>query len=261
MADGLFSLAGRTAVVVGGLGKIGVAVTKALADQGARTVVLDVAEAAWREQKAGLTGDGRRVEFRSFDATDVTGSLRRIGELDQDLGGIDVWVNCAYPKVAGWASATDDASLDALRRNVDAQLIGPCLFAEAIAPLMAKRRRGSIIAIGSTYGVVSPDFSIYEGLDMGSPSAYSMVKGGLLMHARFLAGKFGRQGVRANMVCPGGIEADQPAIFKERYSNRTMLGRMGRGEDIGGPVAFLASDAASYVTGTVLMADGGWTAM
>jgi NAD(P)-dependent dehydrogenase (short-subunit alcohol dehydrogenase family) len=255
MAD--FSLAGRKAAVAGGLGKIGRGVVDALIGQAARVFVLDV-EAAFAADRDALA---RGAEFRAFDATRVEAAIERLRAIDAEIGGFDIWVNCAYPKTPGWATGREDASVEAFRGAVDAQLTGPVLFAETMARLMADRGRGSIVQIGSTYGMVSPDFQIYVGLPMGTPSAYSAVKGGLVGHMRWLAGRYGRQGVRVNVVCPGGIEAAQPEEFKRRYGARTMLGRMARGEEIGGPVAFLASDAASYVTGAVLMADGGWTAL
>lgn len=252
-----FSLSGRTAAVAGGLGKIGRGVVKALTAQGARVFVLDV-EAALAADRDALT---EGAEFRSFDATLVDAAIARINAIDGEVGGLDVWVNCAYPKTPGWATGREDASVEAFRGAVDAQLTGPLLFAEAVARRMAERGRGSIVQIGSTYGMVSPDFLMYDGLPMGTPSAYSAVKGGIVGHMRWLAGRYGRQGVRVNIVCPGGIEWNQPEEFKRRYNAHTMLGRMARGDEIGGPVAFLASDAASYVTGAVLMADGGWTAL
>jgi len=252
-----FSLSGRKAAVAGGFGKIGRGVVDALMAQGAEVFVLDIEAALAADRNAIPKG----AEFRAFDATDVDAAIKRIEAIDTEMGGFEVWVNCAYPKTPGWATGREDASASAFRGAVDAQLTGPVLFAETMARRMAERGRGSIVQIGSTYGMVSPDFQMYEGLPMGTPSAYSAVKGGLVGHMRWLAGRYGRQGVRVNIVCPGGIEWTQPEEFKRRYGARTMLGRMARGQEIGGPVAFLASDAASYVTGAVLMVDGGWTAL
>ena len=120
---------------------------------------------------------------------------------------------------------------------------------------------GSIINLASTYGIVAPDFSIYEGLDMTTPAAYAAIKGGIVNLTQFLASYYGKNGIRVNCVSPGGIANSQPDVFVRRYVSRTPLGRMGTPEDIAGAVVFLASEAAAYVTGHNLVVDGGWTAV
>jgi NAD(P)-dependent dehydrogenase (short-subunit alcohol dehydrogenase family) len=124
---------------------------------------------------------------------------------------------------------------------------------------MKKQGNGSIVNIGSTYGVVSPDFTVYDGTEMTSPAAYTAIKGGVINFTRYLAAYFGKHGVRANCVSPGGIFDNQNPIFVKNYEHKVPLKRMGKPSDIAGPVAFLLSDDAAYVTGHNLMADGGWT--
>ena len=124
---------------------------------------------------------------------------------------------------------------------------------------MGAAGRGAIINIGSIYGTVGPDFSLYEGTSMANPAAYGASKGGLAQLTRYLATALAPL-VRVNTISPGGIARGQPASFVERYRSRTPLGRMGAEEDLKGAVAFLASDAAAYVTGQNLLVDGGWSA-
>ena len=126
---------------------------------------------------------------------------------------------------------------------------------------MAKRGGGSTINLGSIYGNVALDFHVYDGTDITMPAAYAAIKGGIASYSRYLASYWGRQGERVNTVCPGGIFDNQPERFAVNYAGRTPLGRMGTPEDIDGPLAFLASDSAAYVTGVVLMMDGAWTAI
>ena len=253
----LFDLTGKTVAVVGALGRIGNAACRAVAAEGAQVLALDLPqafEARGRDLQKG-------TEFVAFDAINADDALRVFSDLDTKIGGLAGWVYCAYPKADGWGKASDSSTAVALNAVLATQLVAPLVLAEAVAERMARRGGGSIVQIGSIYGLVSPDFSVYEGLGMGTPAAYSAVKGGLFGHVRWLAGRYGRDGVRVNLVAPGGVEADQPAEFKKRYVKRTMLGRMANGDDIGGPIAFLVSDAARYVTGTAIPVDGGWTAL
>jgi len=126
---------------------------------------------------------------------------------------------------------------------------------------MAAQGAGSIINISSIYGVVSNDPSLYEGTVMKQPPTYNFVKAGMINYTRHLACYYGKQGVRANCISPGGYANNQPQPFVDAYCKRAPLGRLLDHDDIQGAVVFLASDASRYVTGHNLMVDGGWTAI
>ncbi|MFO1020801.1 MAG: SDR family oxidoreductase [Planctomycetales bacterium] len=126
---------------------------------------------------------------------------------------------------------------------------------------MVRTASGSIINISSIYGVVSNDPSLYAGTDMKQPPNYTFVKAGMINFTRYLACYYGKQGVRANCISPGGYFNQQPEKFVENYNTRVPLGRMLGNEDIKGAVVFLASDASAYVTGHNLLVDGGWTCL
>ncbi len=126
---------------------------------------------------------------------------------------------------------------------------------------MIQQGSGSIVNISSIYGVVGPDFSIYEGTDMTMPAFYAFDKGGMIAFTRYLACRLAKHGIRVNCISPGGLrDPSQPLAFVRAYESRVPLGRLAGPEDIKGAVVFLASDASSYVTGTNLLVDGGWTA-
>jgi len=125
---------------------------------------------------------------------------------------------------------------------------------------MKQNGGGSIINLASTYGVVAPDFSIYEGTAMTMPAAYSAIKGGIITFTKYLAIYYAPYKVRVNAISPGGVFDNQDPSFVEHYGKRTPLGRMARPAEIVGGAVYLASDASSYVTGHNLMIDGGWTA-
>jgi NAD(P)-dependent dehydrogenase (short-subunit alcohol dehydrogenase family) len=124
---------------------------------------------------------------------------------------------------------------------------------------MVKAGRGSIINISSIYGVLSNDPQLYAGTDMKQPPTYNFVKAGMINFTRYLACYYGKQGVRANCISPGGYFNNQPGPFVENYTTRVPVGRMLDNEDVKGAAVFLASDASSYITGLNLIVDGGWT--
>ena len=109
------------------------------------------------------------------------------------------------------------------------------------------------------YGVVAPDFTVYDGTGLTSPVAYSAIKGGLIHFTKYLASYFGPHGIRVNAVSPGGVFDSQHSIFVSNYERKVPLRRMAVPADMAGPVAFLLSDEASYITGQNLIVDGGWT--
>ena len=174
-------------------------------------------------------------------------------------GRIDVWINNAYPRTSDWHLPFDKIPFASWQKNINDHLNGYCWCAREVAEEMKSHGSGSIINIASIYGIVGPDFSIYEGTQMTMPAAYAAIKGGIVQFTRYLASWYGSSGVRVNTISPGGIEADQPKSFKEKYIARTPLRRMGTPEDISGAALFLASDASSYMTGHNLVIDGGWS--
>ena len=255
MKKNIFTCENKTAVVFGGSGLIGFQVTKALAEAGACVVNVDLKsprdEACLQEMP---------VSFLKSDLTsenEINSVLKKIIEQHKQ---IHIFVNCSYPRSDDWGVKFEKVPFASVTTNLVNQL-GTCfLSCQIVAEHMKEFRQGAIVNVGSTYGVVGPDFSIYEGTSMTSPAAYSAIKGGVINFTRYLATYYGRLGLRVNCVSPGGIFDAQPASFVEKYSHKTPLGRMGRPEEIAAAVLFLASDAASYVTGHNLMADGGWTA-
>jgi len=140
-------------------------------------------------------------------------------------------------------------------------MVGLFAMCKAFLPGMVARGRGSIINISSIYGMVANDPSLYEGTGMKQPPDYTFIKAGMINFTRYLANYYGKRGVRANCICPGGYFNEQPESFLRNYNKRCPLGRMLNDEDIKGAIVFLASDASEYITGAALMVDGGWTSL
>lgn len=255
---GKFSLAGKNVVVTGGAGLIGREIVIAFAQAGGRVVIAEVDEEKGKGLADELTRMGLSAEYAFFDITDIERLNEEIGGLSLRLGYIDVWVNSAYPTTSDWGRKVESISPESWRKNVDMHLNGYAMASKYAAEGM-KERGGSIINLGSIYGVLGGDFNLYKGTEMTLPMAYAAIKGGIINLSRYLATYFGEYNIRVNSVCPGGVFDDQPATFVERYSMKTPLKRMALPEDVASTVLFLASDAASYITGATIMVDGGWS--
>ena len=152
-------------------------------------------------------------------------------------------------------------------------LTGTLLMSQKVIPHMQKNGGGSIINISSTYGILSPDQRLYKhfndnlsakekkmGVKIEKPIGYSISKSGILNLTRFLATKFAKDSIRVNTLTLGGVRDNNPPKFVKAYSERTPLGRMADKKEYSGPLLFLASEMSSYMTGSNLIVDGGWSA-
>lgn len=257
-----FLLTEKIAFVTGGAGLIGAEISKALASAKAKTIILDIEENKGSELADELCRHGGMASFEYFDITDLEQSDKTLDKLCDKYGSIDVWVNSAYPRTQDWTDKIEVITLESWRKNVDMHLNGYSWISRKVALTMRdKRIRGSIINMSSIYGIAGPDFTVYDGTEMSSPMAYSAIKGGITNLTRFLASNFGKDNIRLNTICPGGIFDNQNPLFVENYSRKTPLKRMAKPEEIASVVLFLASEAASYITGATIAVDGGWTAV
>jgi NAD(P)-dependent dehydrogenase (short-subunit alcohol dehydrogenase family) len=265
----LFSLKNKTALVTGACGLIGKEHCKALAEAGANVVVLDLneAQAIALAEKTGPQHIGIKCDVTSADSLKQTRD-----KILERYGSIDILVNNAAindmfenPAMAAEQSKFENYPLNMWQKSLDVNVTGVFLCAQVFGTVMAKQKKGSIINIASTYGIVGPDQSIYKN-EKGEQNfykspAYPATKGAVVNFTRFLAAYWGKDGVRVNTLSPGGVENGQDEFFIKNYSNKTALGRMAVPSDYKGAIVYLASDASAYVTGANLIVDGGWTAM
>jgi len=149
-----------------------------------------------------------------------------------------------------------------LERSMQINCTGLILIHHHFCNAMARQGSGSVVNVGSIYGMVGPNLGLYKGTNMPDPSPdYFFNKGGMINLTRYYAGMFGRHGVRVNCVSPGGFFNNQPEPFVQNYQDHTYLKRMADPGDLGGAVIFLLSSAARYITGANIPVDGGFTAM
>ena len=251
----LFSCENKVAVVTGGCGLIGREIVKGLSEYGAKVYIADINEEMARELI-----NHEDIKFVYMDITSEDSVKEAIAKKIINDDGIDIWVNSAYPKTKDWGLKLENIPFDSWKENLNHHLGGYFLCCQKVAEIMKNQGRGSIINLSSIYGVVAPDFSVYQDTDMTMPAAYSAIKAGIISITKYIAAYHGRFNVRANSISPGGIFDNQACSFVKKYSEKTMLGRMASPNEVVGAVIFLASDASSYVTGANLIVDGGWTA-
>jgi len=257
----LFSLKGKVAVITGGAGLIGKELVKGLAESGAVVVLCDIDSNKGKKIASELAALSLNVIFQPLDITRENSIHKLIKLLDKEFKHIDIWINNAYPKTKDWGVKFEQIKFDSGKKNLEMHLGGYFLCCQKVAQYMRKQKSGVIINLGSIYGLVGPDFGIYQGTQMTVPAVYSAIKGGIINFSRYLAAYYGKDNIRVNVISPGGIYDRQPSSFVKRYTEKTLLKRMGSPSDVVSAAIFLASDAAKYITGHNLVVDGGWTAV
>jgi NAD(P)-dependent dehydrogenase (short-subunit alcohol dehydrogenase family) len=256
-----FTLNGRVALVTAGAGPLfGRSISTALAEAGATVITASRSYERNETFAAEMRAAGRDVHGLAFDLEDFASIDSLHDRVLDRFGRLDILVNSALSRL-GHVGAFESQLPETWQHAAVGDFGGLFRHCQRAVEIMKRQGRGSIINIASIYGVVSNDPGLYAGTDMVQPPTYNFVKGGMINFTRYLACYFGKFGIRANSISPGGYFNHQPAAFVERYCQRVPLGRMMGHEDLQGAVVFLASDASAYVTGTNLLVDGGWTCL
>lgn len=266
-----FNLHNKTAVITGGAGLLGRQFSLVLAQAGANILVADLAQSAADAHALTLREQGLRAEGFAVDVTNPDSTRAMVQTAQEIFGSLDILVNSAAldPKFdpanadSQGANAFENYSLDSWRQALDVNLTGMFLASQAAVQPMLAADKGVIVNISSMYGLFGPDQRLYERPD-GSrsfkPAYYSVTKAGVLGFTRYLAAYYAGKNIRVNALTPGGVYNGHDDVFTEKYSSRTILGRMADIDEMNAAMLFLCSDASSYMTGSNLVVDGGWTA-
>ncbi|HTB99837.1 MAG TPA: oxidoreductase [Ferruginibacter sp.] len=245
----MFSIKDKVIVVTGSNGLLGNNITKVLRDEGAIVIGADI------------RFENKTENDYLMDITDEKSVTEVVKTIVEKYHKINGWLNNAYPRTKDWGNKLEDVPLESWRSNIDMHLNGYFLCCKIVLAQMKIQGYGSLINMSSIYGVVGPDFTVYDGTAMTTPVAYSAIKGGLINLSRYLAAYYGPYQVRVNCISPGGIFDNQPKVFVDNYNKKVPMRRMGQSKDITAAVVFLLADETNYITGHNLIVDGGWTSI
>ena len=256
MSESDFSLKDKTILLTGGAGLYGEGLTRYLAKSGARLIIASRNTVALEKLAEEEEARGHEVSCEQLDLSEESSITSLVSRLLESYGRIDGLVNNAVLRPMQGLNETAEAWAESMKVNAE----GTFLLTRAIGEVMVKQKQGSIVNVASIQGMLGPNHYLYEGTNMSAPPDYFFHKGGMINLSRYFAAEYGPCGVRVNCVSPGGYFNNQDSEFVERYNKMTMLGRMANDHDLGGAIAFLLSDASSYITGVNLPVDGGYTA-
>lgn len=251
---------GKTILVAGGAGYLALPAVELMAQQGANVVLADInAERLAAAETAARNAGAPGVLSVPLDFGNEASILACVTAAADRFGSLWGVVNATFGSTG---KRFDDLTVEDFDRANRLNLTGTFVLAREAAKHMSGG--GSMVMFASMYGVVAPKPDNYPPPMAPNPIEYGAGKAGIIQMVRYMAGHFGPRNIRVNAVAPGPFPhqatQDGSAEFMTNLSRSTMLGRIGRRDELAGPTAFLLSDAASYITGQCLNIDGGWTA-
>lgn len=260
----LLSLEGKIALVTGGRGLYGSAISEGLCEAGATTIIASRNGVKCKAYAEELRNKGYAAYGMSLDLSDDAS----IGQLVEDIvarfGRIDILINNAVDRSN--LVSLQDATREKLQSSVSVNLNGQIILSQKCIEVMTRQHSGSIVNISSMRGIDCPHFPFYPESFGDQSVNYTTEKWAMVGLTKYMAGRYGKEGIRVNCICPGGYNGENPtgnvapdSPFSKIYKANCPLGDWAHFDDIKGPVVFLSSEAAAYVTGATLVMDGGWT--
>ena len=263
-----FKLNNKTVLINGGLGLIGSEISMACLSAEAKVIIVDINKSKINKFKKLINNYKKKLKIINLITSDyktVEKNFNKIIKVDN----IDVFINASYPKDNNWEkNSFEDINLTSFRRNIDINMISYAWLTKLIADHMKKNKiNGSIVLLGSIYGLIAQDLSIYKNTKMKENMTYSIVKGGVVNLTKQMASYYGKYNIRINSICPGGVldPLSKKLLinknFIKNYKNKVPLSRLGKPDEIALCAIFLSSEASSYITGQNIPVDGGWTSI
>ena len=252
----LLSLKGKTAIIIGGAGKIGLPMVEALSESGAEVFVGSTNTEKSKESIAPLIEKKLDVKVIYLDQSDEKSVSESIDYIKSKSQSPNILINSGVQRpMTNYMEDTAENWENSMSINSK----GLFITCRAFGNEMSKNTGGSIINISSVYGIKAPDPSIYEGTTIQTEPDYPYTKGGMIMFSKYLAGYYAKNNVRVNVIAPGGFYNNQEEPFLSQYCKRVPLNRMAYYDDLKGISVFLSSEASNYITGAIIPVDGGFT--
>lgn len=252
----MVSMQGSFIAVSGAAGRIGHAVVKKLLADGHNVLGLESDRSRLDEA---FPSDVDRFIGLHADVREPQALSQALSIAEEKFGQITGAVHAAYPRSDDWGALFEDVTPESLKDNLFGQLGGTILFSREITARMKSAGGGSLALVSSIQGVRAPRFDHYEGLSMSSPAEYTAIKAGVIAFTGWLAKYLAGTNVRVNCVSPGGIDADQPKAFKDRYREDCLTKGLLDPEDVVGAISFLLSEDSRFISGQNIVVDDGWS--
>jgi NAD(P)-dependent dehydrogenase (short-subunit alcohol dehydrogenase family) len=260
----LFDIKNKTIILTGASGFLGTEYSHALSKLDANLILVDYQNKKNKKLEIDLKKlYGTKPMSFDIDISNPDSVRELTSAVIKKYKKIDILINNAttnpknHPK---YTAKFECYPLDLWQQYIDVNLTGLFLCTQEIGKIMSKQKNGVIVNVSSIYGNVGADQRIYGKKNMNTPIAYAVTKGAILNFTRYVAAYWQKKNIRVNTLSLGGVFNNQDKAFIKNYSNKTMLGRMARNDEYIGALLFLISEASSYMTGTNLIVDGGWTA-
>lgn len=252
----VFSLSDKVIAITGGYGHLGRSISEGLRDAGGQVIVLGKNKDKYDK----AFDDKVNIHFTYCDISNTTSIKKALQDIYWQFGKIDVLINNACYLKGG---EIDNMNDDSWNETIDGVLSSVHRCIREVLPYMRKIGAGRIINVASMYGIVAPDFKVYEDFPKFiNPPHYGAAKAGVIQLTKYFASLLGRENILVNCVSPGpfpNVKTQNSLEFMKKLSNKTLIGRIGQPHELQGVFTFLSSQASSYITGQNISVDGGWT--